>query len=152
MSLGIGGHARPNDGASVHWDTPPELLEILGPIDDDPSTLKAGEAFFRPWKGFVFINPPYGPRLAEWLQKLAQHGNGIALIFARTETRVFLQEVWRKADGLFFVSGRIRFLQNGKPGKFTSGGPSVLVGYGDEACRRLRGLKLSGQYIGGWRS
>jgi len=149
-TTGIGGHHQPYDGKSVHWDTPPELLEMLAPIDDDPSDGKS-EAFFRCWHGFVFINPPYGPRLAEWLQKLAAHGNGIALIFARTDTRFFLSEIWRKADSLFFISGRLHFYQHGKRAKHNSGGPSVLVGYGKAANLRLKHLPIAGQYIERWR-
>jgi len=27
----------------------------------------------------VWVNPPYGPHMVKWMQKMAQHRNGIAL-------------------------------------------------------------------------
>ena len=43
------------------------------------------------------MNPPYGSETPKWLKKLSEHGNGIALIYARTETRMFFNYVWDKA-------------------------------------------------------
>lgn len=92
------------------------------------------------WHGFVWMNPPYGKELATWLNRLALHGNGIALVFARTDTRAFHEHVWPLASALLFLRGRLTFhLPNGNhaPMGHNSGGPSVLVAYGPEAKRRL---------------
>ena len=46
--------------------------------------------------------------------------------------------------GVFFPGKRITFLQGTPPhapGKTSSGAPSMLVAYGDEALRRLQRLK-----------
>ena len=32
------------------------------------------------------MNPPYGKFTAKWLEKFINHRNGIALVFARTDT------------------------------------------------------------------
>ncbi len=40
------------------------------------------------------LNPPYGEQTERWLAKLAKHGNGIALVYARTETKMFFDSVW----------------------------------------------------------
>jgi len=89
------------------------------------------DGFAAEWEGRVWLNPPYGPRAAGWLKRLAAHGQGTALIFARTETKMFHRYVWRAASGLLFLEGRLRFYKpNGIVGKANSGGPSVLIAYG----------------------
>lgn len=63
---------------------------------------------------------------------MADHGNGIALVFARTETAWFFRTVWERADALLFLRGRIHFYRpDGKRAKTNAGAPSVLVAYGE---------------------
>jgi hypothetical protein len=47
----------------------------------------------------VWLNPPYGTSTARWLARMAEHGNGIVLIYARVETRMFFDYIWDRADG-----------------------------------------------------
>ncbi len=92
------------------------------------------------WHGFVWCNPPYGRSLGIWLERMALHNNGIALIFARTDTRAFFDHVWPVASALLFLRGRLTFCTPSgdlAPLGHNSGGPSVLIGYGSEARRRL---------------
>lgn len=82
-----------------------------------------------------------------WLEKLKTHGNGIALIFARTETRLFFQHIWNDADAVLFVKGRIKFyhvtgIQGGTPGA-----PSVFIAYGEENARALKNSGIEGRFI-----
>ena len=152
VSKGIGGHTRPNHGASVEWQTPPEILAAVGPYDDDPALPSQTDGLTRAWRGFVFLNPPYGRDMWPWLARLAAHGNGIAVIFARTETVGFFAEVWAKASALFFVRGRPHFYKNGVRAVGNSGGPIVLVAYGQEAATRLAHCSLRGCLVpAGWR-
>tara|TARA_R110002094_G_scaffold82214_1_gene87256 strand:+ start:291 stop:593 length:303 start_codon:yes stop_codon:yes gene_type:complete len=86
----------------VEWLTPPDLVKKLGSFDLDPCapvdapfyhalnyyTVKQ-DGLSKKWKGRVYCNPPYGRGMELWLKKLKYHGNGIALIFARTETKCF---------------------------------------------------------------
>jgi hypothetical protein len=104
------------------WLTPPEILEALGPFDLDPCapvnrpwpmasrhyTIQ-DDGLMKPWEGRVWLNPPYGLQAERWLRRLAEHGNGIALIFARTETEAFFSQVWERATGLLFIRGRLTF-------------------------------------------
>lgn len=62
-----------------------------------------------PWVGRVWLNPPFGSVAAKWLARLADHGNGIALIPARTETKMFYASVWGRASSLLFLRGRPHF-------------------------------------------
>jgi hypothetical protein len=147
------------------WLTPPELLNELGPFDLDPCapmvrpwdmakkhyTLK-DNGLNQPWEGFVWLNPPYGRKTDAWLNRLAHHGNGIALIFARTETEMFFNHVWNKAWALLFLQGRIHYYHaNGQRAKANSGAPSVLVAYGDEAESRLASRNVNGIFTNTWR-
>jgi len=118
---GIGAHQSAkmlND----EWLTPPDLIEDLGPFDLDPCAPivrpwdTAAKHFtindnglLQEWSGFVWCNPPYGQLAARWLERMAMHNNGIALIFARTETEMFFNWVWNKATSLLFIKGRLYF-------------------------------------------
>ena len=148
--LGMGGHNLPNVGQSVEWHTPPEILEALGPFNDDPCQPGATNGLTRPWKGFVWLNPPYDRDLNKWLSKLAAHGNGIALIFARTETKTFFEQVWQKADAVFFFKGRLHFYQHGVRAKANAGAPSCLVAYGADAVDRIVDSLLEGSFVRRW--
>ncbi|MDD3089749.1 MAG: DNA N-6-adenine-methyltransferase [Candidatus Omnitrophica bacterium] len=126
------------------WLTPPEILEALGPFDLDPCAPvnrpwdMAGKHYtvddnglIQQWTGRVWCNPPYGVQTSAWLQLLAHHGDGIALIFARTETETFFRHVWDKADAVLFIQGRLYFYHvNGQRATMNAGAPSCLVAYG----------------------
>lgn len=144
------------------WLTPPSLLNALGEFDLDPCHVanrpwdtaklhytKADDGLSQPWHGRVWLNPPYGAQTGKWLQKLADHGNGIALIFARTETAMFFEHVWSRADALLFLKGRLHFCDTaGNPAKGNAGGPSVLVAYGQKNMESLREQSaIEGQFI-----
>ena len=99
------------------------------------------------WVGRVWLNPPYGTQTATWLAKMVLHGNGIALIFARTETKMFFNYVWGEADALFFFKGRLKFYHSNGTKGGTAGAPSVLIAYGDNNARILKNCHLKGEYI-----
>jgi hypothetical protein len=142
------------------WLTPPTIIEELGPFDLDPcSPIKrpwdtANNHFCvidngldQNWFGRVWCNPPYGREAFKWLSKLYKHGNGIALIFARTETIGFHSEIWDKADAIFFFKGRLKFhYVDGTQGG-TANAPSCLVAYGQENVEKLKNCKLTGKFI-----
>lgn len=142
------------------WLTPPHVLEQLGVFDLDPcspvnrpwDTAKYhmtinDDGMSKKWEGRVFCNPPYGTQTKHWLDKCAEHGNCIALVFARTETKMFFESIWGKADAIFFFKGRLSFYDvRGEKGG-TAGAPSVLVAYGKDNVETLRNIKLDGCFI-----
>lgn len=157
---GIGSHQSAN-ALKDEWLTPPNIIQALGQFDLDPCspidrpwntaakhlTIK-DNGLAQAWHGRVWLNPPYGAATAKWLDRLADHGNGIALIFARTETRMFFDHVWRKADGLLFIEGRLHFHHvDGSRAAANSGAPSVLVAYGHGNADTLRTCSLAGHYV-----
>ncbi|WP_456867611.1 DNA N-6-adenine-methyltransferase [Galbibacter sp. BG1] len=139
---------------------PPSIFKALGHFDLDPCSpidrpWDIADSHFTvndngmmlPWRGRVWCNPPYGKETGKWLEKLAMHGNGIALVFARTETRMFFDYVWNNADALFFIKGRLKFYHvNGIEGD-SAGAPSVLIAYGKNNSEVLKNCKLKGKYI-----
>jgi hypothetical protein len=144
MTLGIGGHQSARMG-SDEWLTPPHILKALGPFDLDPCApivrpwdtaakhyTVEDDGLAQTWVGRVWLNPPYGQQTEAWMQRLAEHGNGIALIFARTETSIFFPWVWGRAKAVFFLRRRLHFHNvRGERAKANAGGPSALVAYGD---------------------
>ncbi|WP_318496517.1 DNA N-6-adenine-methyltransferase [Photobacterium leiognathi] len=143
------------------WFTPKEIITKLGPFDLDPCTelerpwdtatrhfTKEDDGLNQKWIGTVWCNPPYGTQTKIWLEKMAQHNNGIALVFARTETKMFFDHVWPRARGVLFIEGRLRFCnKDGKPGKTNSGAPSVLIAYGNDALSKLESSNIPGKLI-----
>lgn len=136
------------NGMTNSWGTPPEIIERLGPFDDDPCPIGGEGGLERAWNGFVWLNPPYGQQTGAWLAKLAEHGNGIALVFARTETKMFFDHVWPFADSLLFIRGRLHFYsKDGERAKGNAGAPSVLIAYGEEADKRIQRGGIAGVYL-----
>jgi hypothetical protein len=156
---GIGGHHRGFRGASDVWLTPPKILKALGPFDLDPcapdprpwdmASLHYSEGGLnRPWVGRVWLNPPYGPETGKWLAKLAEHGDGIGIIFARTETQMFFAHVWEKADAVLFIRGRLHFHRaDGARAEANAGGPSCLVAYGRRNVDALMASGIAGRMV-----
>jgi hypothetical protein len=142
------------------WLTPPSMVEALGHFDLDPCSAEnmpwritdryyteKDDGLAQQWEGRVFMNPPYGPKLDPFLHKLAQHGDGIALVFARTETRAFFRNVWGIADAIMFLKGRVKFYRpDGTQGQ-SSGSPSCLIAYGQNNVDALYESGLEGFII-----
>lgn len=161
MGRSIGGHHRATTGYSEDWLTPPELLARLGSFDLDPCTppvmpwptatnrfTPEDDGLTQRWQGRVWLHPPHGRPTRRWLRRLAAHGDGIALVFARTETRMFFRHVWGMADALLFLRGRVSFRRtDGSPAGHNSGGPSVLIAYGRPNVDCLAASGLPGVLI-----
>ena len=153
-----GAHERSGQGATNNWLTPRWIIDALGPFDLDPCASEndplrcAPQGFTwrdnglsQEWGGaFVFCNPPYGPHAGKWLARMAEHGNGIALVAARTETRPF-NPALRSASCVLFVASRISFIEaKTMQKKDGNGAPSMLLAFGDEAARRLIASTIPG--------
>ena len=157
---GMGFHQSARMGKD-EWLTPPWLIEALGPFDLDPCApivrpWRMARAHYtieddglsRPWWDRVWLNPPYGRETGKWLDRLADHGRGTALIFARTETNTFVRCVWNRAHAVFFLYGRLHFHHvDGTRAKGDAGAPSVLVAYGELDAQVLAHCGLAGQFV-----
>lgn len=141
--MSLSGHQSAKMGTD-EWLTPPDVVRALGAFDLDPCSpinrpwdtaakhyTVEDDGLASPWEGRVWMNPPFGREAARWMRKIAAHGNGIALIPARTETAMFYESVWGAADAVLFMQGRPHFhFVTGERAAFNSGAPICLVAYG----------------------
>lgn len=145
---------------TIEWLTPPDLVQKLGTFDLDPCTplnppflhakinyTPKDDGLTKEWIGRVYLNPPYGKGMERWLEKLKHHGNGIALIFARTETKCFFNHIWDDAHAVLFVKGRIKFYNVQGEQKGTPGSPSIFIAYGEHNAEALAQAGIEGKYI-----
>lgn len=144
-------HLAPRS-TSDEWLTPPALLAALGVFDFDPcapvnppwqtaATMLTivDDGLAQPWHGRVWLNPPFGRGVARWLARLVEHGDGIALLPARTETQPWHRYVWGVADAVLFMRGRPRFYRvDGSQARHNCGAAIALVAYGLDNVAALR--------------
>lgn len=127
----------------------PRLILICGGQQKKHYTV-LDNGLIQKWNGRIWLNPPYSDAYT-WLELLSLHGNGIALIFARTETKGFHATVFDKAHGLLFLKGRLSFHDANGQKSGTAGAPSVLIAYGLDNSILLEHLaltnKITGKYI-----
>jgi hypothetical protein len=153
--------ARPVAESHV-WLTPPSIIEALGTFDLDPCAAPSPrpwptavrhielpeDGLAAEWSGRVWCNPPFGTQTAAWLRRMAEHGNGIALVFARTDTKMFMRWVWPYANAVMFLAGRPKFYRpDGTQAKGNSGGPIALIAYGQANADALRSSGLAGEVV-----
>lgn len=134
-------------GKSDDWITPPEILVPLGKFDFDPCPCPRPGGFDGledKWSGRVWCNPPFDRRTRpRWMQRMAEHGNGILLVPAATETKAFYNWVWAKAEAICFVCGRPHFhFPDGLRAPFNCGTAIALVAYGTTNANMLRRADL----------
>lgn len=163
--MAIGSHQSAAAGTTT-WLTPPHIIAALGgweSFDLDPCaaplprpwpTAQAmnsetqHDGLSLCWWGRVWLNPPYGSAVALWLERMAQHRRGTALVFARTETDAFHRHVWEHASGLLFLEGRLHFHHaDGRRAAMNAGAPSVLCAYGQDDLDRLAAADLGGAFV-----
>lgn len=164
-------NVRPSAGEpSEDWLTPPGIigelaLQLDGDFDLDPACPPsmpwptAKRMICRPEDGLsadwgggnvrVWLNPPYGREAASWIARLAAHGNGIALVFARTDTRWWHEHIFGRASALLFLRGRVQFCRPDGREEQAAPAPSVLISYGGECAAALRRVakKLDGAFV-----
>jgi DNA N-6-adenine-methyltransferase (Dam) len=157
------GYESPVQGETNDWWTPPEIVAKLGRFDLDPCAGVGQEpladrvyvpshndqdGLALPWEGRVFCNPPYGPNVGDWAEKMAEHGNGILLIFARVETKAW-RKIWATADGILFPFRRITFLRPGGDKAKSGTAPSAFCAYGWMNVEALRLCGIEGALVTG---
>lgn len=149
------------DNTTDVWLTPPSMIESLGEFDLDPCSpnnlpWKTAKSFYSldndqdglllPWDGRIWLNPPYSNWVL-FMEKLKKHNNGIALIFARTETKGFFDHVWNDAHSILFLKRRVKFVKKDLSGGGSSTAPSVLIAYGENNTEALIDSGLEGKLI-----
>lgn len=139
---------RPKSSMAVHFSsetpehyTPREIIDAaiacMGGIDLDPCSnsksnpnvpaathyTREDDGLSQQWRGCVYMNPPYGREIDDWVAKLVSEyeaGNvteAIALVPSRTDT-----QWWQRMREyhVCLVSGRLKFIGNNDPAPFPS--------------------------------
>jgi len=163
-----GESVTPNHKMAVHFSSrtaehyTPEIiiaatLACLGEIDLDPCSdggeppniparthYTAGDdGLAHPWHGRVYMNPPYGREIGDWVEKLCtEHEAGrvteaVALLPSRTDT-----QWWRRLREypVCFVQGRLTFVGSQDPAPF----PSAAFYLGPDVARFCRAFRHLG--------
>jgi hypothetical protein len=153
---------------NVEWGTPELIMQLLNlqfdldpchplidyeiPVDKwcDGWYTKEDDGLKSPWFGRVYLNPPYGDGIINWMQKMAEHANGIALVFARTDVKWY-REYALKGDAILYLKTRLKFVDmNGNKdeakAKNGAGAGSMLVAWGPECVAALANLRHLGDF------
>lgn len=152
------------DTGEKTWLTPPSLLRLLGEFDLDPCcpdtpmpwrtakrmVTKSEDGLATDWNlQRVWLNPPYGNEAIPFFEKMVSHsGGGIALVFARTENKLWQDHIFPYAKAIVFLRGRLRFCRaDGTLGN-TSPAPSALVTFDNRDAGLLQELTQKGSLRG----
>ena len=143
------------------WYTPIEIINSLGEFDLDPCApekplWKTATTMFdknidglkQDWHGRVWLNPPYSrPLIEQFVKRMAEHNNGIALLFNRCDSKMFIDIIFEKATAIKFLKKRIKFFKkDGTQGKQPGRG-SILIAFGEYNAEILKHNNLEGKFI-----
>lgn len=131
---------------SNEWETPAEIFRMLDRefnFNLDPCATKENakcETFYtleddglkQDWGGHrVFVNPPYGNEIRNWVKKAYEESKKhkttvVMLIPARTDTKYWHEYIFEHAKEIRFMEGRIKF-RNGEAKNNSAPFPSAVV-------------------------
>jgi len=80
---------------------PPEDADVMGSLEPEYAAI---DGLIQPWRGRVYMNPPYGRKIGKWVEKAVhevQAGNAelvVALLPARTDTRWWQRYIVKRFD------------------------------------------------------
>lgn len=121
--------------AKDDWATPSDLFQALNErfgFDLDPCAsptnakcrryfTRSDDGLSHPWSGNVFMNPPYGRVLGDWVRKAHEEVTSgranvvVALIPARTDT-AYWHDFVMKAEEIILLRGRVHHDHAGHDG------------------------------------
>lgn len=146
--------------SSDEWYTPKWIIDRLGPFSLDPCSpairpfdtairhfTKDEDGLIQPWKGRIWLNPPYShPLLEQFIKKMAEHNNGIALLVNRQDNVIWQEVIFPTAASMIFMRHRVKFIhpEGKKSSPFTG---SCLVAWGQKNDDILRNCGIEGKYV-----
>ena len=145
---------------SNEWYTPQYIIdwieEHFQEIYTDPCASKHSKigrinytieenGLTKPWRLFTFVNPPYGRDIKKWIKKAYEESKKsyncgvVMLIPARTDTTYWHEYIFNKAN-IFFIKGRIKFLDEDLKERDAATFPSALVLFNKEEWHYIDAL------------
>ena len=126
------------------WNTPDDLFNTLDNEFNftlDPCTngennkcdkfyTEKENGLIQDWsKDIVFVNPPYGRQISQWIEKAYNESlkgsKVVCLIPSRTDTKYWHDFIFNKASEVRFIKGRLKFGGSKNSAPF----PSAIVVY-----------------------
>lgn len=127
---------------SSEWQTPLDLFRALdnefgfrtdpcttpdNPLGTEVFYTKEQDGLDKGWIEPVFINPPYGQEIVQWIRQASFRASQgcspiVMLLPARTDTRWFHNYIYGKAE-IRFLKGRLKFGEADNSAPF----PSMIV-------------------------
>lgn len=147
--------------ATDEWYTPLGIITYFGEFDLDPCAPvdplwrtakimynKNDDGLSKEWHGRVWLNPPYSrPLITQFVKKMSEHGNGIALLFNRCDNAMFHDIIFPTATAMKFLRKRIRFYRPDGTRGDSPGCGSVLIAWGEDNADIIRDCELEGKYV-----
>ncbi len=151
-------HFKPGIVSSDEYYTPKHIIEALGHFDLDPATpenprwstadvmyTKEDDGLKQEWFGRVFLNPPYSrPLVNQFIEKMAAHGDGIALIVPKLGTKMFRDIIYPSCSAIYILSERIKFYDENWVQQKSPICQSMLVAFGEENKKAILNSGLKG--------
>jgi phage N-6-adenine-methyltransferase len=133
------------------FETTARYSNYLGPDHEDPARR---DALVCSWADYcdpglgIFVNPPYSREVGQWIEKAAAeslHRPVVVLVYARTETVWWHEQVLPLARKITFIRGRLKFVDPATGEERNNAtAPSVLLFF-DRRNDRRTGEDLSFQ-------
>ena len=150
--------------SSDEWYTPKWMIDILRPFDLDPCSpkdrpfdtatvhlTKEQDGLSMSWgkteDARVWLNPPYSrPLVEQFVKKMADHNNGIALLVNRQDNVMWQEVIFPTAASMIFMRHRVKFIcPDGRKSEPFFG--SCLVAWGEHNDMVLRNCGIEGKYV-----
>ncbi len=142
--------------SSDEWYTPPHIIDRLGKFDLDPACgpgcltspakVKIGpdkDGLTQPWHGRVWLNPPLS-NARHFAERMVEHGNGIMLVFTRSDAK-WWQNAVSAAGAVFLFKGRIQFQCPGKVARSCPLG-CCLIPFGKDNHQAVKNAGFAGVF------
>lgn len=132
--------------ATDDWSTPKDIFDRLNNVFNftlDPCAsnknhktaryfTEADDGLSQSWDGErVFMNPPYGRAIGQWVKKASEQVGGlvVCLIPARTDTKWWHDYVVGGGAYICFVKGRLKFGDQTNSAPFPS---AIVIFFGEK--------------------
>jgi hypothetical protein len=105
---------------------------------------KADDGLRQPWRGFVWMNCPFGLKngMSAWLQKFVEHGDGLAYLAGNFYTK-WWQGLAARCDAILYVNRYLNAVSpSGRRSRASFG--TSLFAIGDKAVAALRLAECNG--------
>jgi hypothetical protein len=147
-------------GRNDRWLTPLDIVRALGTFDLDPCAAPGhptaletwtpedvGDGLSMPWHGRVWLNPPYGRTQRQWVERLVEHGSGVALLPIGTGTKLWQDVIFPNVTAIHFWRHRISFLREDADEAMTSPTESAILAFSEADADALEQSNLPGHLI-----